>query len=213
MHDIQEKILQLSTLKNLGSMTLRDIGKSVGASHPQSVRHHMNQLIKRGLIKIDKSSKVIEKVQQGTIPNSNLVAIPILGSANCGEATAIADERVEGYLRVSSSIVKYKKGIFALKAVGNSMNRANIEGNSIEDGDYIIIDSNDRNPSKKQYVLSIIDGCANIKKIMKDKENNTFVLLSESTQDIPPIIIHENDHPEYFVNGRVIQIIKKPKAG
>jgi SOS-response transcriptional repressor LexA len=50
---------------------------------------------------------------------------------------------------------------------------------------------------------------ANIKKYIFDEENNQIVLVSQSSKDIPPIYIHEDD--SFMVNGKVIQVIKKPK--
>jgi repressor LexA len=89
------------------------------------------------------------------------------------------------------------------------MNQSIVNGNNIEDGDYLIIDSSDTSPSSGDVVLSIIDEMANIKKYIWDEENNQIVLVSESTKDIPPIYIHEDD--SFMINGKVIQVIKKPK--
>jgi repressor LexA len=79
----------------------------------------------------------------------------------------------------------------------------------IEDGDYLIIDSDYRTPRNGDVVLSVIDDMANIKKYVFDEENNQIVLVSQSTKDIPPIYIHEDD--SFMINGKVIQVIKKPK--
>jgi hypothetical protein len=53
----------------------------------------------------------------------------------------------------------------------------------------------------------VIDGMANIKRFILDKENERIVLKSESTQDFLPIFIHKND--QYQISGRVIDVIKK----
>ena len=89
------------------------------------------------------------------------------------------------------------------------MKKSNINGMSIEDGDYLIIDSDYRTPRNGDVVLSVIDDMANIKKYVFDEENNQIVLVSQSTKDIPPIYIHEDD--SFMINGKVIQVIKKPK--
>jgi len=91
------------------------------------------------------------------------------------------------------------------------MNRADIEGKTIEDGDYVIIDSEQKNPKNGEYVLSIIDDVANIKRYFEDKKNKQVVLLSESRANFLPIYIHPREIPEYLVGGKVIQVIKKPK--
>ena len=62
------------------------------------------------------------------------------------------------------------------------------------------------------YVLSIIDGMANIKRYFRDLEYQRIILLSESSASISPIFIHRDDMDNYLVNGKVIQVIKKPKT-
>jgi len=90
------------------------------------------------------------------------------------------------------------------------MNRAEIDGKKIDDGDYVIIDSQNCEAKDGEVVLSVIDGMANIKKFSVDEENNQIVLVSESTQNFPPIYIHQDD--DYMINGKVIQVIKKPST-
>jgi len=211
MHIIQEKLLKLAGDHNLGEMKLRQIARLIGENHPQKIKHHLNQLEKAGFIKFDKRKRIIERIRRGVIKKTNFFAIPILGSANCGEATIFADENLEGYLKISGRLLRKKEGIFTIKAEGHSMNRANVNGKTIDDGDYVIIDSKDRAPNNGDYVLSVIDDVANIKKFIFDKQNNQIVLLSESTEKLPPIFIHPKDFSKYIVNGKVIQVIKKPK--
>lgn len=209
MHNIQEKLLQVMQNKNLNGMTLREIGEMIGEKFPQKVKHHLDQLQKRGLVKIDKTKKTIMKSIGGAIENTQLISIPIVGSANCGPATIFANENIEGYLKISKTILRKFKNIFAIRAQGLSMNRAMVNGNTIEDGDYLLVDSDQTSPSNGDIVLSVIDDMANIKKYVWDEANNQIVLVSESTKDIPPIYIHEDD--SFMINGKVIQVIKKPK--
>ena len=97
-----------------------------------------------------------------------------------------------------------------VKAEGNSLNNAKkIPGGTVEDGDYVVIDGKNRNPSDGAYVLSVIDDCANIKRFYR--KGDQIILISESKSDIPPIYIHSKDFPDYMVNGVVARVIKKPK--
>jgi repressor LexA len=209
MHNIQEKILKIIRNKNLSGLTLREIGELVGEKFPQKIKHHLDQLEKKGFIKIDKKTKTIS-LSQGNTPKSNsLFSIPIIGTANCGPATIFANENIEGYLKISKNILKKCHNIFAIRAQGLSMNQASVDGNNIEDGDYLLIDSDNTDPKDGDVVLSIIDDMANIKKYVWDEKNNQVVLVSQSTADIPPIYIHEDD--SFLINGKVIQVIKKPR--
>ncbi len=209
MHKIQENIIEILQNKNLSGMTLREIGELVGEKFPQKIKHHLDQLVKRGLIKIDKTTKTISRAAAGAVKNTQLISIPIVGMANCGPATIFANENIEGYLRISKSILRKFKNIFAIRAQGISMNRAQVNGQTIEDGDYLLVDSEQTDPRNGDIVLSVIDDMANIKKYVWDEANNQIVLVSQSTKDIPPIYIHEDD--SFMINGKVIQVIKKPK--
>ena len=209
MHPIQEKLLKLLDQKILEDMTLRDIGTLIKEPLPQKVKHHLEQLEKKGFIKYDRKNKTISKIKLGLKTLSPFISVPVIGSANCGPATIFANENIEGYLKISKNILSKCKNVFAIKAQGLSMNKSNINGMSIEDGDYLIIDSDYRTPKNGDVVLSVIDDMANIKKYIFDEENNQIVLVSQSTKDIPPIYVHEDD--SFMINGKAIQVIKKPK--
>lgn len=208
MHTLQEKILKLADKVNLADLTLRELGEKVNENHPQKIKHHLNQLLKVGLLKYVDNGKQIVRVEVDSKLEDNIISIPILGSANCGPAEIFAQENLEGYLRVSKKLLTKTKGLFALRASGNSMNKAVINHKTIDSGDFIIIDSEDTNAKDKDYVLSVIDGACNIKKYIYDKQNKFIVLLSESTQDYAPIYIHPDDD-NYLINGKVIEVIKK----
>lgn len=207
MHAIQEKLLKLVDEKNIGDFTLRQIGELIGESLPQKIKHHLSQLERKGFILIDKKNKKISRISNKAKAGGLFISVPIVGSANCGPAVIYADQNIEGYLKISKRLIPNKKSIFAIKAEGNSMNKANINGKNIESGDYVIIDSENISPHDNDYIVSIIDGMANIKKYRLDRKNSRIALLSESTQEYDPIFIHEND--DFKISGKVVDVIKK----
>ena len=209
MHVIQQKLLRLADSYNLGAMPLRDIGKIINEGHPQLVKHHLEQLEKKSLIDWDRERKVITKRSNGPITNSDLLIIPVVGSANCGPASAYADESIIEHIKVSRTLLKNRTSIFAIKAIGSSMNKANIEGKGIDDGDYVLIDPNEKNINSNDYVLSIIDNMANVKKIIIDKIYGQISLISESTNSYPAIYIDESEDTSHYICGKVIQVIKQ----
>ena len=210
MHKTQRAILDLSIKRDLSGLKLREIGELVGEPHPQKIKHHLDQLKKKGFLGKSGNKEKTGIVPKDALRSIEMSAIPILGSANCGEAVLSANEMLEGYLNVSKSLVRMKPGMFALKAKGSSMDHADVSGNAIENGDYVIIDPSSREPKNGDYVLSVINGAANIKKFMIDRDHNRVLLVSESGGEYLPIIIHLDDGPDYFVNGKVVFVIKKP---
>lgn len=206
MHEVQQKLLNLIDKKNIGGLTLRDIGEIIDEKEkPQKIKHHLLQLEKKGFIKIDKKNKKIVRIKDTTKENNLFISIPIIGSANCGPAEIFAEENFEGFLKISKKIIKNNSGIFAIKAKGNSLNLSNVNDKKIEDGDYVIVDSKKGIPKNNEMVLTIIDGLANIKKFKIEEDR--ILLLSESTQEYPPIILHKEDN--FIINGKVIDVIKK----
>lgn len=215
LHPLQEAILRLAQERNIATLKLREIGRLVGDESPQKIKHHLQQLEKRGLLKIDREKQITKKTMHGWIDGflkrgKRLLRVPIVGAANCGPAELLAVENIVGYLRISSSLIgrRTSDGLFAVRADGFSMNQARLNGKTIENGDYLIIDGNDRAPKEGQIILSIIDGSANVKRYHDDTKNKQIVLMSDSSEDLAPIYIHPDD--DFLVNGRVVDIIKKP---
>ncbi len=209
MHELQKKLMNLANKIKLSELTLRDIGEKVGLGRekPQIIKHHLQQLVKRGLLK-NKDGKYFLVSLKEENKNSSLISLPIYGMANCGEALSLADNQVQGYLKVSPSILKKKKNIFVVRAKGNSMNKTLIGQENIDDGDYVLIDAENKNPENGDCVLSIIDGAANIKRFKKDQNRGLIMLLSESTSNYEPIYIHQDDVESYSVAGKVIGVLK-----
>lgn len=210
MHPLQEKLLKLIDSQQIGDLSLREIGQLISETLPQKVKHHLSQLEQKGFIVIDTRNNKITRTTSQSTSHDIFFTIPIVGSASCGPATIYADENIEGYLKISKRFVSRQKGVFAIKAQGNSLNKANINGKNIEPGDFVLVDSSQTSPKDGDYILSVIDGMANIKKYRRDHTNHRIVLLSESTQNINPIFIHAED--DFRINGKVIEVIKKFEA-
>lgn len=191
-------------------MSFREIARELDIENPQTVIHHMEQLKKRGLLYVD-TKKQHRVAKPLTYVVDKIYNIPIVGSANCGPALEFAREDIEGFLKISERSLGRTRpnGLIAVRAVGNSLNKADISGESIENGDYVIVDTK-KAPEDGNYVLSIIDEAANFKRFYKDKNKHEIRLVSESTTPIPPIVLHEEDlrTSGYLVNGVVIKVVK-----
>ena len=195
-------------------MKLAELARLVEVPSLQKVKHHREQVIKKGLVKAPANPKTITELKDYLANGMSIVSIPILGSANAGPAMIYADGKVTGYLKVSSSLLPkaYKSAeLFALKVVGDSMNRSSIDGQSAENGDYVIADARQPFvPKTGDYIVSLIDGKANIKKFISDTKNRQIGLMSESTGDFPPIIIGESDSTDYLAQAKILRVVKTP---
>lgn len=196
--------------------SLEEIRKHFKLRSNATVHQHLATLARKGFLSREKSrhrSITISPHESIESPYSNTVgldsiSLPIVGAANCGPAEIFAEENIEGYLKVSKSLLNRRDGLFVIRASGDSMNKADFFGKTIDDGDFVIIDSLDRNAKHGDYVLSIIDGCANLKKFIIDR-NGSKMLVSESSskKDYKPIFLHEQD--DFMINGKIISVIKK----
>jgi len=207
MHPLQEKILEVAKLTDLRKYTYRELAVVIGCTHASQAKHHLEQLKKKGLLQI-KHDGGLAATASVSAPGPRL---PILGEADCGEATRYASDRIEGYLRLSPSLLPNAplKRLYALRAKGDSMNRTNVGGNSIDDGDYVIVEKRELYmPEDNDIVVSVIDGMANIKCFRKDHTNQRVVLISQSTHSYPPIIVANEDLEQYLPIGKVVSIIK-----
>jgi len=174
------------------------------------VKYHLLQLEKAGMIQLNLKQGIIKPVRRGFVKSivNTMFSLPVVGSANCGPATIFAEQNIQQYLKVSSSLLPYnKKELYALIADGDSMNKAKVEkGKTIEDGDFVLVDSGYKNYKNGDIVVAVIDGLATIKRYRFDKDNNRIVLEAESTENYLPVFIHAED--DFQLSGKVVGIIK-----
>ncbi len=206
MNPIQQKLLDIAKLEDIERLRRVDLVEMVNCEYPSQITHHLKQLVKRGDL-VRKDGRLVPALRT----NAGLVMIPVMGEADCGEATRYADGRIVDNLAVSPSVLKPKlsERLYALVARGDSMNRATVEGKTIENGDYIVIEKrDDYEPKDGDIVVSIIAGLANVKRLRRDNARQRILLLSESHRqdDFAPIVISDRD--DFTVEGRVVDVIK-----
>lgn len=206
------------TQKNDIAPSLEEIAKNFSEfmAHPSAAQYHIDNLQKLGYLEktINKARSIeineCKAIKTPFLAEKGLdgVRVPIFGSANTGPATLTAEENVEGYLKVSNKVLGNRRHCFALWVEGDSMNKAKISGKNIETGDLVLVDPTHRNPSSGEYVLSVIDGCANIKRYHRDATSGRISLISESSNSVyKPIYVSSQD--DFLINGKIIDVVKK----
>jgi repressor LexA len=168
----------------------------------RSVFIYINVLRDKGYIRKNLDSGRIEFVDKS---KANFVNVPVLGVASAGTPTFFAEENIEGYIKISKKIIRNKK-VFAIKVSGDSMDISLVNSKKIEDGDYIIIDSNCKDYYRGEKVLVIIDGLATVKTYERI-DKYTIGLFPESTdKKYTPIYLTNED--DFIINGKVIDVLK-----
>lgn len=142
------------------------------------------------------------------VTSDSFVQIPVFGSASAGAAAMFADQYVEGYLRVSKRLVK-DRNIFAVQVNGTSMNKATVNGKTIENGDFVLVNSDVKEFKNGDKVLVVIDGLATVK-TYRTVNGKTIALLPESRDPRhKPIFLTPDDN--FVINGLVVNVLKMPK--
>src|SRR3989338_8124492 len=133
----QKKILDFVkkyTSKNEFAPSLKEIGKHIGVHSPATVHQHLAALVEKGFLEREKNKKrsmtvtalapwerssftgeFIDSPYSGTV-GLDSISLPIVGSANCGPADIFAEENIEGYLKISKSLLNRRDGLFVIRA-------------------------------------------------------------------------------------------------
>lgn len=163
---------------------------------------YLNELEEKGYIERTSEDRGISL--KG-VTGDGFLDVPVFGMANAGAATMFADQYIEGYLKVSKRIVK-DRDVFAIQVSGTSMNKSRVNGKTIENGDFILVDAGTKEYKNDDKVLVVIDGMATVKKF-RTVDGHNIALLPESTDSRhQPIFLTEDDN--FVINGKVIDVLK-----
>ncbi|HBP00974.1 MAG: hypothetical protein UY41_C0014G0006 [Candidatus Moranbacteria bacterium GW2011_GWE1_49_15] len=158
----------------------------------KSIMQVIEALEKKELIRRDGEKRIYLVENENYADLQSVFSVPLYGLASCGEALAYADGGVaDDFLQISKSLF-YKsdpKRLFAVKALGDSMNKV-----GINDGDYVIFEKSEGTEDfNGKAVVAVINGMATIKRFKK-LGDGVIGLFPESTNKTHhPIYISEND--------------------
>jgi SOS-response transcriptional repressor LexA len=115
-----------------------------------------------------------------------------------------AEENILGQVQVPKEFLKPPSSkFFFLRVRGDSMNRAKVEGQTIEDGDLVLVRQQERADTGK-IVVALVDGEATIKRLAKAP--GYYVLKPESSNPKHrPIIVAQ----DFRIQGVVSRVFKE----
>lgn len=182
------------TRKNGKPPTLEELRQVLNYSSISAVQRHLDALKKKGFIT---SEKYHSRSLEVNLPTEKKVNIPLVGNVACG-TPFLAQQNIEAYIPYEKSKLSGNpRDYFFLRAVGDSMNLANIDH-----GDYILA-KRQSTADFGQKVVTLIGNEATIKKLKKGQ--GCYILEPES--DNPknkPIYMFE----DFVIQGVVVDIIK-----
>lgn len=181
--------------KNGTPPTLEDLRSILELSQLSSVQRHTDALKEKGYL---------ENTRGISLPKlSAKVQIPLVGNVACG-IPLLATENIEAYISYDASKIRGSaQDYFFLRAVGDSMNKANVFGKSIENGDYILV-KKQTSADPGNRIIALIGDEATIKKYVPTSE--VIRLEPESSNpENKPIYLFE----DFFIQGVVAGVVKK----
>ena len=183
------------THKNGTPPKLEELRAVLGLSGLSSVQRHTDALKEKGYLDNTRGLSIPDATEN--------IQIPLVGNAPCGQPL-LAVENIEAYVSYPrSKISGNHKDYFFLRGIGDSMNASNINGKSIDNGDYVLVKKQSlADPGNK--IVALLGDNATIKKYIP--EQNVIKLMPESTNPAnKPILSFE----DIIIQGVVVDVVKK----
>jgi repressor LexA len=190
--------------------TIREIGMEMGIRSTNGVNDHLKALERKGYLKREglksralrpMSCEGGSNVVAAIVPDSDLVAVPVLGRVAAG-SPILADEHVEATVHVDSFFLGRGANdrVFALRVTGESMIEA-----GIYDGDYIFVKKSIEAHSG-DIVVAMIGEEATVKRYEPAGDVIRFVPENSSMR---PIVVRKEDFRDTQILGVVVGVYRK----
>lgn len=176
--------------------SVRDLQRLLGYRSPRSAADILDRLTERKIIRrrADGKLQLLEDPEEQR-QHAQTIDVPLLGSIACG-VPFIVEENAEAMIPVSVRLVQPPHRYFLLRAVGDSMDDADIQ-----DGDLVLV-RQQPNAKNGERVVALIDNEATIKCFRRT--DGAVILSPRSTnKNHQPIVLTE----DFQVQGVVIASI------
>lgn len=175
--------------------TLKEINEVTGGKSPRSASIVIDRLISMHLLKkVGKNLKLPDTAKLN-LTSISTVNVPLVGSVACG-LPMFAEENIEAYIPVSTSLAKKGFEHFLLRASGDSMNMA-----GINNGDILLVRQQAQAENGKK-VVALINDEATVK--ILEKKNDHVILRPKSSNRIHKPIVLTSDCQ---IQGMVISVL------
>lgn len=181
--------------------TIEELRRALGVGSTRTVLRYLRWLEEEGDIERWSGARGLRPLRSdiGTVQTR---AVPMVGQAPAGPLV-LAEQNVDGWVQMPKKIARPGSEYFLLRVRGNSMNKAKVAGEKIEDGDLVLVQQQ-ATADDGDIVVALIDGEATIKRFARGSDY--YVLKPDST-DIKhhPIVVERDFH----IQGIVIWVLKR----
>jgi repressor LexA len=189
-------------IRNSVPPTVEELRRFLGVGSTRTVLRYLDALKEEGYIDRWSGARGL-RMRKGPASSLETRLVPIVGEAPAGSFMP-AEENILGQVQLPKEFLKPPSSkFFLLRVRGDSMNRAKVEGQTVDNGDLVLVRQQERaDPGK--IVVALVDGEVTIKKLVK--KPGYFVLQPESTNPKHrPIIVAQ----DFRLQGIVCRVFKK----
>ena len=189
-------------IRNSIPPTIEELRRLLGVGSTRTVLRYLDTLKEDGYIDRWSGARGL-RMRKGAATNLETRLVPIVGEAPAGQLMP-AEENILGQIQLPKEFLKpYSSKFFLLRVRGDSMNRAKVEGQAIEDGDLVLVRQQETGDPGK-IVVVLVDGEATIKRLAKAP--GYYILNPESKNPKHrPIVVAQ----DFRVQGIVCRVFKK----
>lgn len=201
----KEKVLvalQRWTANHSRQPSVDELRRELGVASTRTVFRYLQLLEDDGVIERRPGTpgvKLLKPLADGVQTHS----VPIVGGVPAG-SPMLAEENIEGWIRLPKAMIRPASDKFFLLHVrGTSMNKASVEGGTIDDGDLVLV----RQQSTAQtgdVIVGMVDGEATVKRLVLAPGYG--ILKPESKDRTHRQIVVEKD---FRVVGKVTHVLKR----
>jgi repressor LexA len=176
--------------------SVRELMEALGYKSPRSAQDILSQLAQKGAIK--KFASGDYQLLRGSINpvRAETVNVPVVGTVAAGNPI-LAEENVEGFIPISTTLARSGGTYFLLRVRGDSMDRA-----GINDGDFVLV-RQQSTAEPGQNVVALIDDEATVKSYHPGRD--VIVLRPHSTNSAhQPIVLDR----QFQIQGVVVTAIQ-----
>ena len=194
--------LQRWTAQHGRQPSVEELRQGIGVASTRTIFRYLQMLEEDGAIERRPGVpgvKLLKPLSEGVQTR----AVPIVGRVPAG-SPMLAEENIEGWIQIPKAMARPASDKFFLLTVqGTSMNKAIVEGGSIEDGDLILVRCQ---PTARSgdIIVAMVDGEATVKRMVTAP--GYFILRPESKDKTHRQIVVERD---FRIVGKVTHVLKK----
>lgn len=175
--------------------SISEMATFLKVSSKNAVAKLLNALEEAKYIKTSGKARGIEVLNAlGESLEKGLVAVPLIGAVQAG-SPHLAEQQVEEWVNLPSSLVKGRRDVFLLKVRGDSMINA-----GIYEGDLVIVKPT-KDIKNNDIVVALLHDEATVKRFIQIKNRAYLKAENPDYKDIYP-------KEEWMVQGKVVGVIR-----